>query len=224
MTIEVTYNPPSDFTLPSPPYYHPATSVTFTCQAYGASGRVSYQWSSTCASCSASSSRARSVSVSVLKSIDAGVHTCTVTDKSGNIGSNSTEMKLIGMKKVQHISMYIHGSIFTGAGLYVDSYNDYTAPNNSLITKSYSRQVTVHCYSNSTSTNIGYYIFPDGISKYSTFDYLDYRVNRETSGVYIQAERYNTPDIWGIFTCEIPDSDGNIVETSIGIYSSTPCK
>ena len=126
VTIGITYNPPTDFTLPSPPYYRPGTSVTFTCQAHGATGRVRYRWSSTCASCSANSSSAQSVSDSVLKSINAGVHTCTVTDGSGNTGSKSTEMKVIGMKEVQPtviIVMYIHIFIFilnVGAGFYVD--------------------------------------------------------------------------------------------------------
>ena len=96
----MTHNPPSDFTLPSPPYYRPATAVTLTCYAHGATGAVSYRWSSTCSSCFASSSTAQSVSDTILKSIDAGVHTCTVTDGNGNTGSSSTEMKLIGMKYV----------------------------------------------------------------------------------------------------------------------------
>ena len=98
MTIEVTYNPPSDFTLPSPPYFRPATSVTLTCHAHGATGTVRYRWSSTCSSCFASSSSSQSVSKSILKSNDAGVHTCTVTDADGNTGTNSTEMQLIGKK------------------------------------------------------------------------------------------------------------------------------
>ena len=59
-----------------------------------------------------------------MKSINAGVHTCTVTDGNGNTGSNSTEMKLIGMKVVQTVVMYVHNSqyyYYTGAGFYVDS-------------------------------------------------------------------------------------------------------
>ena len=96
VTIEVTYNPPFDFTLPSPPYYRPASSVTLTCRAHHASGSVSYQWSSTCSSCFASSTTAQTISETILKSNSAGVHTCRVTDGDGNTGSNNTEMKLIG--------------------------------------------------------------------------------------------------------------------------------
>ena len=98
VTIEVTYNPPSDFTLPSPPYYRPATSVTLTCYANHATGTVSYQWSSTCSSCFASSSTAQSISDTILKSSSAGVHTCTATDSHGSTGKNTTAMKLIGKK------------------------------------------------------------------------------------------------------------------------------
>ena len=96
VTIDVTYNPPFDFTLPSPPYYRPASSVTLTCHVHNATGSVSYQWSSTCSSCFASSSTAQIVSETILKSNSAGVHTCRVTDSDGNTGSNNTEMRLIG--------------------------------------------------------------------------------------------------------------------------------
>ena len=112
VTIGITYNPPSDFTLPSPPYYRPGTSVTLTCSAHDATGTVSYQWSSTCSSCFASSSTARSIRDSILQSNDAGVHTCTVTDGSGNTGSNSTEMKLIGIKEVQPVLIDMHSYFF----------------------------------------------------------------------------------------------------------------
>ena len=100
VTIEVTYDPPSDFNLPSPPYYRPASTVTLTCRAHSPVGSVSYQWSSTCTSCFASSSTSQSVSQTMLQSNDAGVHTCTATDSVSNTGRNSTEMKLIGKQAV----------------------------------------------------------------------------------------------------------------------------
>ena len=96
MTISVRYSPPGDFTLPSPPYYRPATSVTLTCRAHSATGTVTYRWSSTCSSCFASSSSSWSITESTLKSNSAGVHTCTATDSVQNTGSNSTQMKIIG--------------------------------------------------------------------------------------------------------------------------------
>ena len=95
VTIEVSYNPPSDFTLPSPPYYRPATSVTLTCHAHG--NITSYYWTSTCSNyCFAHGTYSQSISDSILTSNDAGIHTCTATDADGTTGSNSTEMKLIG--------------------------------------------------------------------------------------------------------------------------------
>ena len=98
VTISVSYSRPSDFRLPSPPYYRPASSVTLTCRAHHPTGSVTYLWSSTCSNsnCFARSSSSQSISRTILQSIDAGVHTCRATDSSGNTGRNSTEMILIG--------------------------------------------------------------------------------------------------------------------------------
>ena len=104
MVIDVAYNPPSDFTLPSPPYYRPASPVSLTCHAPDATGSASYRWSSTCSSCFASSSTSQTINHIILKSIDAGVHTCTVVDSNGNTGSDSTEMRLIG-RSLMHTVM-----------------------------------------------------------------------------------------------------------------------
>ena len=100
--------------------------------------------------------------------------------------------------------------------------------NNSLIVQRssscYYCRVYVYCYSNTTSTSVGYYIFPDGFKTNAYNHYHYYSVSQVTNGVSIHNYRYNTPSIWGIFTCEMPDSEGNTVETSIGIYSSMPGK
>ena len=92
----MSYSPPADFTLPSPPYYRPATSVTLTCHAHSATGMVTYEWSSTCISCFATGDSSQTISDSILTSYSAGVHTCTANDSVQNTGSNSTQMKLIG--------------------------------------------------------------------------------------------------------------------------------
>lgn len=97
--IEVTYNPPLDFYLSTPPYYRPATAVTLTCRSSDAIGSVKYQWTSTCQHCFARGSSQPSITTQILKSTDAGLHTCTITDDAGDTGSNSTEMKLIGIMK-----------------------------------------------------------------------------------------------------------------------------
>ena len=89
-------------------------------------------------------------------------------------------------------------------------------------TCSYCR-ITLDCYSNSTLTSVGYFLFSNGARLYSNSRYYDYNIYRLTnSGVRLRSYSTSGPDIFGIFTCELPDSEGNTVETSIGIYSSTP--
>ena len=96
VSISVSYSPPPDFTLPSPPYYRPATTVSLTCNAHGATGSIRYYWTSTCSSCFASGSYSQTISKNILTSSDAGIHTCTATDSTGTSVSASTEMKLYG--------------------------------------------------------------------------------------------------------------------------------
>ena len=98
MDIRVTYyNPPADFTLPSPPYFRPATSVVLTCYVEGASRNVSYLWSSTNPNSSFVVNQTTStVSETMLTSNDTGNHTCSVSDSDGNSGSSTIEMQLIG--------------------------------------------------------------------------------------------------------------------------------
>ena len=137
---------------------------------------------------------------------------------------------------------FIYYTLFflnTGAGFYVDdSYylNNVAVANNSLIVPKQSscyydyynyncRTVNVYCYSNSSLSNVGYYVFPNHVRQYSTSDYYDYQVNRQAySAIHIGNIVSSSPDIWGIFTCEMPDSEGSTVKTSIGIYSSMPSK
>ena len=100
-------------------------------------------------------------------------------------------------------------------------------PKNSLIVKgiSSSTYINVHCYSNSTSGRTAYFRFPDGSRVYSDSNHYYYSVSRLSySGVQISRyyRYYYDPDIYGIFTCEVPDSRGITVKTSIGIYSSMP--
>ena len=127
--------------------------------------------------------------------------------------------------------LYYYLILKTGAGFYVASsyyLNNVAVTNNSLIVQKsscYHCKVDVYCYSNSTSSSTGYYIFPNNDRKSSDSHHYSYTVDQQTySGVRIRSYYWNTPDIWGIFTCEIPDSEGNTVETSIGIYSSMPSK
>ena len=103
MTIEITYSPPDQYPDYSPPNYRAATSVTLRCVAIGVTGGVSYHWSSTCRyDCFAYSNATQTISENMLRSRDAGVHTCTVTDEEGITGTNSTTMNIVGM----YISLY----------------------------------------------------------------------------------------------------------------------
>ena len=95
----MSYNPPFDFTLPSPPYYRPASSVTLTCVSDDGTEPLQYHWSSTCSDCFAFDNSSSNISINILKSTDAGTHTCTVIDAEEKTGLAQTEMKLIGMFK-----------------------------------------------------------------------------------------------------------------------------
>ena len=78
--------------------YHIATSVTLTCRvSLEAVQPVSYQWSSSCSGeCSVAGQTDDTVTISLLRSIDSGTHTCTVTDNVGNTGNGSINFNVTG--------------------------------------------------------------------------------------------------------------------------------
>ena len=98
VSILVDYTPPSDFTLPSPPYYRPASSVSLTCLAHDAVGTASYLWSSTNTESFVNGASGGTVFQDILTGFDAGYHSCTVVDEAGNVGSALTTMELFGKK------------------------------------------------------------------------------------------------------------------------------
>ena len=104
VSIMVTYNAPPDFTLSTPPYYRPASSVTLSCITSEATLPVSYHWSSTNNASFAHNQTTKTITKSILTSSDAGVHTCTATDADGNVVHSSTKMKVVG--KSSTISSY----------------------------------------------------------------------------------------------------------------------
>lgn len=108
MSIRVDYNPPSDFSLPSPPYYRPASSVTLTCIAHDAIGFVLYQWTSTGNRSFVHGRNGSSISQRLLTAFDAGVHTCEATDKWGNTASITTEMSLFGNLSILVLVCYVN--------------------------------------------------------------------------------------------------------------------
>ena len=125
--------------------------------------------------------------------------------------------------------------VIIGSGLYIQSsvyVNQQAVLNNSLVVPrsrscGYYCSETVldlYCYSNSTSSSVGYYMYPDG-NRYSSSDSYRYTVVQQSYSsirLYGTTSRHYSLGIWGIFTCELPDAEGNTVETSIGIYSSQP--
>ena len=66
-------------------------------------------------------------------------------------------------------------------------------------------------------------MLPNNARRYSESSYYYYNIFREGySGIRLRNYGYNQPSYFGISTCELPDSEGNTLETSIGIYSSMP--
>ena len=96
------YNPPADFIRLNPSEYRAASGrVDVTCSVQGATGTVSYQWSSTCRHCPFQSTNKPQSTRSVLyraalHSGDTGTHTCTVNDGSGSAGTASFVMNVVG--------------------------------------------------------------------------------------------------------------------------------
>ena len=66
-------------------------------------------------------------------------------------------------------------------------------------------------------------MLPNNARRYSESSYYYYNIFREGySGIRLRNYAHYQPSYFGISTCEIPDSEGNTLETSIGIYSSMP--
>ena len=113
-----------------------------------------------------------------------------------------------------------------GSGIYIQQsryINNRAATNNSLIGGTSSYYFIAQCYSNSTSGDRAYFRFPDGDRVYSESNHYSYSIG-QLNYTGVQISRRYWPNIYGIFTCEVPDSRGIMVETSIGIYSSRPSK
>lgn len=122
-------------------------------------------------------------------------------------------------------SIFLH----TGAGIYV-LYSRYISSsavaNNTIAVRT--NGPCSHCdmyfYCHSEATRGTAYIrFPNNARIYSNSRYADMRVYQENpSGVRAYNYPRWTPDYFGVYTCEAPDSRGNILHFSIVWYSSTP--
>ena len=114
VNITVTYDPPLDVSLGPNEYRAASGPVVAVCNVFGGAESTvySYQWSSTCRQCPFLSARTNHVVDAVIYSSDAGVNTCTVTDESGNNGTASFEIDVVGERiyyNVMHVYMYAQG-------------------------------------------------------------------------------------------------------------------
>ena len=107
--------------------------------------------------------------------------------------------------------------------------NNEAVANNSMVVISGSTydKVDIYCYSNSTLWDVGYFVLYNGYRTSSRSNYNYYSISRTSSslgpsGIRIHSYSSYRPRYSGIFTCELPDSEGNTIMNSIGIYSSTP--
>ena len=82
-----------------PSNYRPGSSLRLTCQVEGVTGYLRYRWTTTCTSsrCFVNNwNTDRSVSENILSYVDAGNHTCTVTDGQGNTGISTVNVSVKG--------------------------------------------------------------------------------------------------------------------------------
>ena len=98
VNIYAIYDQPPDFDLPSPPYYRPATSVTLQCNVTGATGPISYHWTSNSSNpLSAYQQALQNIRITRMRVVNSGLYVCTVTDSDEVTFSSSTTVSLAGM-------------------------------------------------------------------------------------------------------------------------------
>ena len=82
-----------------PSNYRPGSSLQLTCRVEGVTGYLRYRWTTTCTSsyCFVNNwYTSSSVSENILSYVDAGNHTCTVTDGVGNTGTSNATVNIKG--------------------------------------------------------------------------------------------------------------------------------
>ena len=119
--------------------------------------------------------------------------------------------------------------ISVGSGMYIQVPSVRHSMNNSIVTVRYysgyyscPEYLKVFCYSDSSLSSAGYVTAYNGHRYYSgSYNYLTVR-RQDSSGLLLwySSCRYSLPS--GVYTCEIPDANGTITESSIAVYSSTP--
>lgn len=82
--------------------YRVGNSLQLVCQVQAGQvepvGSIEYSWSSTCSGeCFVSGQTTPSVTRDLLRAVDAGSHTCAVTDTIGNYGSAVIDIQITGV-------------------------------------------------------------------------------------------------------------------------------
>lgn len=79
-----------------------------------------------------------------------------------------------------------------------------------------------YCYSEAT-TGRAYLRFPNNVRIDTDHNYEDVTVQQtHPPGVRVNNLRYKTPDYFGVYTCEMPDSRGSVLHFSVVWYTSLP--
>ena len=113
-----------------------------------------------------------------------------------------------------------HLSPLSGAGIY-DSSNNVALPNNSLVLIEASGSLLrFMCISGSSQRNIGHFIGLNGsdITKSNTDNFIVARTDPGTLLVHTRSLRSGEQ---GVYTCQIPDETGRMVEVNVGLYISS---
>ena len=90
VSITIDYTPPPNAVL-GENEYRAASSILLTCEVEGAEGAVTYSWVTTLGEGSEDQIRE-----SILGSEDTGNHTCMAVDSTGNSGSATIEISVVG--------------------------------------------------------------------------------------------------------------------------------
>ena len=96
--------------------------------------------------------------------------------------------------------------------------------NNSIVVpKSTPHKLDFYCYSEASS-GTAYIQFPNGDRIDSSGQYNGMVIEQipGTSGVHAYNYKTNYPQLYGVYTCEIPDSTGVLLHFSIVIYYTLP--
>lgn len=213
---------------PVGPEINAAESLSLSCLASGGTSVYSYQWSSTCTSGCFLNSRSVIIPTATrdaARSTDSGLYTCTVTDNAGNSGTNSTEVDVVGkiiatvtlVYSVSHVCLHD----YTGVGFFISGLGN--IPNNSILeTDSGGRISPLLCLSGSNMSTVGEWLSPEGRNLAAVpNDPFDIMFGGNPGQLLIETPTSNPPIMTsheGVYTCVIPDENGDSQDLHIGIY------